>query len=350
MSSLLYTDMSAAAQAAFAGLDTAARQREVGRCVADLPGGFTRKLVNGRAYWYYQAKSPDGAPIQTYVGPDDAATRVLIDAHKSGTHAQADKNMLRAARAAVELGCVQVPIKHGRVISRLSDHGFFRAGGILVGTHAFMAYQNLLGVTWVANAMTLDLDFAHAGRNVSIALQPEIKIDTRRAIESLAMGFIPIQSQTTYQKAGEPDFDIDFLTSVGRTGDAPVHVESLNVTLQPLKFMELSMEDPLTTTLLWRNGPVVVNLPRPQRYAVHKLLVFGERPQNMRTKASKDLAQAAALLDYLLEIDQDLIQEAWQDAMSRGPGWQSRLKQGLNALCRQYAPLNLRERLGAHAV
>jgi len=46
----------------------------VDRCVADLPGGFTRKLVNGRAYWYYQAKSPNGAPIQTYVGPDDAAT------------------------------------------------------------------------------------------------------------------------------------------------------------------------------------------------------------------------------------------------------------------------------------
>lgn len=343
----LYTDMSAAAQAAFAGLDTAARQREVDRCVANLAGGFTSKLVNGKAYWYYQAKSPDGAPIQTYVGPDDAPTRALIDAHQSKPHALAGKSLLQAARAAMALGCAQIPIKHGRVISRLGDHGFFRAGGILVGTHAFMAYQNLLGVTWAGGAMTLDLDFAHAGRNVSIALQPEIKIDTRKAIDSLEMGFIPIQSQTTYKKADEPDFDIDFLTSVGRTGDTPVFIESLNVTLQPLKFMELSMEDPLTTSILWRNGPLVVNLPRPQRYAVHKLLVYGERPQNMRTKATKDLAQAAALLDYLLEMDLDLIQETWQDAMSRGPGWQSRLEQGLNALCRQYEPLNFRERLAA---
>lgn len=345
----LYTEMSAAAQAAFAGLDTAARQREVDRCVADLPGGFTRKLVNGRTYWYYQAKSPDGAPLQTYVGPDDATTRALIAAHKSGVHAQADQNMLRAARAAVELGCAQVPLKHGRVISRLGDHGFFRAGGILVGTHAFMAYQNLLGVTWQGSAMTLDLDFAHAGRNVSIALRPGIKIDTRKAIESLEMGFMPIQSQTTYKKADEPDFDIDFLTAMGRTGDAPVHVESLNVTLQPLKFMELSLEDPLTTTLLWRNGPVVVNLPRPQRYAVHKLLVYGERPQNMRTKAVKDLAQAAALMDYLLDMDLALLQEAWQDALSRGKGWQSRLEEGFSALCRQYEALNFRQRLAVGA-
>ena len=83
MSSTFFTDMSAAAQAAFAGLDTAARQREIHRCVADLPGGFARKLVNGRPYWYYQAKSPDGAPIQTYLGPDDAPTRALIDSQKT---------------------------------------------------------------------------------------------------------------------------------------------------------------------------------------------------------------------------------------------------------------------------
>ncbi len=346
----LFVDMSTAAQAAFAGLDTAARQREVNRCVSDVPGGFTRKLINGRGYWYHQAKAPHGAPIQTYVGPDDAATLALIAAHKNGVHAQAEKNLLRATRAAVELGCSQVPIKHGRVISRLADHGFFRAGGILVGTHAFMAYQNLLGVTWQDSAMTLDLDFAHAGRNISIALQPNIKIDARKAIESLEMGFVPIQSQTTYKKADEPDFDIDFLTSVGRTGDAPVYVESLNVTLQPLRFMELSLEAPLTTTLLWRNGPVVVNLPRPERFAVHKLLVYGERPQNMRTKARKDLAQAASLLDCLLEMDLDLIQDSWKDAAGRGAGWQSRLAEGLNALCRQYENLNFRERLATTAV
>ncbi len=345
MSSTFFTDMSAAAQAAFAGLDTAARQREIQRCVADLPGGFARKLVNGRPYWYYQAKSPDGAPIQTYLGPDDAPTRALIDSHKNGAHEEAAKALLRLTRAAVEMGCSQVPIKHGRVINRLSDHGFFRAGDMLVGTHAFMAYQNLLGVTWQGSAMTLDLDSTHAGRNISIALRPGIKVDTRKAIESLEMGFIPIQSQTTYKKADEPDFDIDFLTSVGRTGDAPVHIASMNVTLQPLKFMELSLEDPLTTTLLWRNGPVVVNLPRPQRYAVHKLLVYGERPQNMRKKASKDLAQAAALLDCLLEMDSDLIHDVWRQTLSRGKGWHSRLDQGLKALCRQYPPLKFRERL-----
>ena len=346
----LYTDMSAAAQAAFAGLDTAARQREIGRCVADLPGGFTRKQIKQKTYWYYQAKSPDGIPIQTYVGPDDEATRTLLDAHKSGHHAQAEKVLLRATRAALELGCIQIPLKHARVINRLGDHGFFRAGGILVGTHAFMAYQNLFGITWQSGAMTLDLDFAHAGRNVSIALQPEVRMDARRAIESLEMGFVPIQSQTTYKKADEPDFDIDFLTCIGRTGDAPVFIDSLNLTLQPLKFMELSMEDPLTSTVLGRSGPMVVNLPRPQRYALHKLIVYGERPQNMRTKANKDLAQAAALLDYMLAMDLDIIQEAWHDTLARGQGWQNRLEQGLHALCEHYPALNFQERLTTGAV
>ncbi len=31
------------------------------------------------------------------------------------------------------------------MIRRLSEYGFFRAGGVLVGTHAFLSYGNLLG-------------------------------------------------------------------------------------------------------------------------------------------------------------------------------------------------------------
>ncbi|MEC5213532.1 hypothetical protein RCH06_002082 [Polaromonas sp. CG_9.5] len=67
--------------------------------------------------------------------------------------------------------------------------------------------------------------------------------------------------------------------------------------------MELSLQDPMRCILLSHSGPVVVNLPRSERYALHKLLVFGERVQAQRVKAMKDLAQSAALVDYLLKYD-----------------------------------------------
>ena len=78
---MLYAELSAAAQAAFAGLNVAAQDAEMQRSVADLPGGFVAKRINERSYWYYQRKGPDSKPQQFFVGPDDAATRDLMQRH-----------------------------------------------------------------------------------------------------------------------------------------------------------------------------------------------------------------------------------------------------------------------------
>lgn len=328
----LYTDLTAAAQASFAGLDTAARDAEMRRSIGTLPGGFVPKRIKGRDYWYYQLKTPDGKPQQIFVGPNDQTTRELMDRH-AAAQKQDEKGLLqKLTRAAIELGCAEIPLKHGRVIARLLDHGFFKAGGLLVGTHAFLAYQNMFGVRWDAGAFTLDLDFAHAGKNLSLAIAANIEVDTTKAIDSLEMGFIPVMSKTTFKKPDEPDFDLDFLTTYGRTGDTPLFLPALNLTLQPLKFMELSLEDPMKSTLLFRNGPLVVNIPRPERFVFHKLIVHGERARQQRTKANKDLIQAACLLDYLLENDADLAQESFEDVLNRGPGWKQRLTRGLESL------------------
>lgn len=341
----LYQEYSGAAQTAFAGVDDAARQADLNRSIADLPGGFAKKNVSGRAYWYHQVKTPDGALRQSYVGPDDTATQALIQRHADPAAKLAKQQLVRITRAAIELGCADIPPKHARVIERLADSGLFSAGGILVGTHAFLAYQNIFGVRWSAGTATLDLDFAHAGRNVSLALPENLKLDTTATIESLEMGFIPNQKNTSFKKADEPDFDLDFLTSRGRAGDAPVTVPRLNLTMQPLRFMELSLQDPVRSTLIARSGPIVVNLPRPQRYALHKLLVYGERPQSQRTKARKDVAQAAALIDYLLVHDSAEIAAMWMDVSARGPGWRKRLNEGFKMMVTLYPDSDFQGRL-----
>ena len=342
----LYHEFSLAAQTAFAGLDNAARQADLNRNVADLPGGFARKMVSGKNYWYYQVKDPDGKLRQSYVGPDDVPTQTLIQRHADPTQRLAREQLVRMSRAAMELGCADIPAKHARVIERLADSGLFSAGGILVGTHAFLAYQNIFGVQWRAGAATLDLDFAHAGRNVSLALPENLKLDTTAAIDSLQMGFIPNQTHTSFRKADEPEFDLDFLTSRGRSGDKPVTVPRLNLTMQPLRFMELSLQDPMRTTLIARSGPIVVNLPRPERYALHKLLIYGERSQVQRTKARKDVAQAAALMDYLLTHDAPVMAAMWTDVNNRGPGWRKRLKQGFGAMDAHYPECDFAARIG----
>ena len=110
--------------------------------------------------------------------------------------------------------------------------------------------------------------------------------------------------------------------------------------MQPLKFMEFSMEAPLQITLQAQRGGITVNAPPPEKYVLHKLLVYGERPQNMRVKASKDLDQAASLLAYLGKHDAGLLGETWQGLISRGPGWKSRAMHGLATLNERYPELD----------
>jgi hypothetical protein len=332
----MYIELSAAAQTAYANLAQAARQAELSRSIANVPGGFAKKTIKGRIYWYHQAKSPDGTLVQLYVGPDDEQTRELIARHNDPAAKAAQTQLVRLCDAAMALGCYGVVPKHARVLARLAHHGLFRAGGILVGTHAYLAYQNHLGVRWGAGDTTVDLDFAHPGTQIGLAMPSSLRVDMPDAIESLKMGFLPVNEGTRYVKADEPDFDLDFLTALHRGGDAPIHVAQLNLTLQPLRFMEFPMQEPIQVVLPSSIGPIVANVPQPQRYALSKLLVHAERRSKDPTKSMKDLQQAAALIDYLGRYQPDALREAWEDLLSRGPGWRSRAEQGLQALLKRH--------------
>ncbi|MEQ1660365.1 MAG: nucleotidyltransferase domain-containing protein [Hylemonella sp.] len=338
---MLSTSQSAQAQSSFAQVAGAAQLANV-RTVSSLPGSFSTKKVKGRAYVYYQTPDLTGKQTQIYVGPASPELETLIEKHRTRPQEPQQQHLRQLTRVAIAAGCSAIIPTHAKIIGRLADAGFFHAGGILIGTHVYLAYQNLLGVTWGTGAQTLDLDFAHAGKNVSIALPASVQIDTPAVIDSLRMGFVPIKSLTTYVKSDEPDLQLDFVTTMHRGGDKPVKIDALNVTMQPLKFLEFSMENPIQLVLLSNTGPIVVNAPPPEKYAIHKLLVHGERPQAQRTKASKDLDQAAALIEYLAENDTEVLREAWQNLTSRGSGWKDRARQGREALHRRYPEIDLR--------
>ena len=70
-------------------------------------------------------------------------------------------------------------------------------------------------------------------------------MDMGSEIEALKMGFVPAKSLTTNVKSDEQDVQIDVETCMHRGGDTPVLVKALNASMQPLKFMEFSMEAPI---------------------------------------------------------------------------------------------------------
>lgn len=331
-----YEALSLSAQTAYSQLFDAAQAAELRRSIASLPGSFASKQVKGHTYWYFQYTEISGKLRQVYVGPDSDRVRALI-AQRDATATQAALEPL--SRSAIALGCEPLLPAHYKVIRRLSDYGFFSAGGVLVGTHAFLAFGNMLGLRWGDTSRTQDVDFAHAGKQMAIALPSDIDIDTHGAVESLQMGFLPIVNSSgkvggTYLNSRDPDFQIDFLTPLHRGGEAPYEHPRLKVVLQPLKFMEFSLEDVQQAVLFCADGAVVVNVPHPARYALHKLIVFGERPVSRALKSNKDLRQAAALLAYFRNGSDWDLQAAWADLISRGPGWVSRVQRGRDALAK----------------
>jgi hypothetical protein len=225
--------------------------------------------------------------------------------------------------------------KHFKITRQLANYGFFKAGGILVGTHAFLAIGNMLGVRWSSSNRTLDVDFAHAGKNISIALPADMNISVHDALTSLEMGLLPIQhfsgaAGAQYRNPQDPELRIDFLTSIGREKENVV-MNNLGISLEPLKFMEFSLEGTTQAIVMGRDDVCLVNIPAPERFAIHKLIVYGERKASERVKSIKDIEQAAALISWHIKNGlSDKITETWVDAVSRGPGWQSRAKIGLD--------------------
>ena len=339
---IFFSDLSISAATAFAQLHTATLGRELARDVSHLNGSYSKKNVKGKLHWYFAYRESSHRVRQLYVGPDTTDVRSLVEKASSANPQEQTKPL---AKAAFAMGLAAVSRQHLSVISRINEYEFFRAGGVLIGTHAFLSYANMLGIRWQSTEQTVDIDFAHAGKNISIALPANIKATPHAAISTMAEGFLPMvqyrgSAGATYRHPEQAEFQIDFLCPQTANEATPIKVDNLDVALQPLRFMEFSLEAPQQTTLLDNTGrSVVVTVPAPERYAIHKLLIIGERTGAFRAKISKDLMQSASLISYFAERDPDAIKQAWRDAYNRGPGWVRRLTQGALALKRIDADL-----------
>ncbi|OGB31606.1 MAG: hypothetical protein A3F78_06710 [Burkholderiales bacterium RIFCSPLOWO2_12_FULL_61_40] len=97
------------------------------------------------------------------------------------------------------------------------------------------------------------------------------------------------------------------------------------------------------TVLFSAEGAVVVNGPHPARYALRKLLVYGERSGGFAAKSNNDLVRTGCLLSLPKERRPWEVEEAWADLIGRGKSWLTRTKQGLQAADKAFPELTLRD-------
>ena len=107
---------------------------------------------------------------------------------------------------------------------------------------------------------------------------------------------------------------------------------TLGVSARALLHLDYLLKDPVPAVSLYRSG-VLVQIPRPERYAMHKLIVAERRrdgPDSL--KALKDRAQADFLIAALAELRPSDLRQAHEEAVNRGLHWRSRIEASLSRL------------------
>lgn len=316
------------------------------RSIGSLEGSFVGKKLKGERYLYFQYYEPGGAKRQLYVGRQTPELDTLVAAYRAERQSLAE-DLLSIQRLAAQLragGALVTDHPSARVVRQMAESGVFRLGGVLVGTHAYAVLGNLLGVVWEhAATRTRDIDIA-AGRvpaenDIAFAIPP-LEVDLPASLDSLKMGFFPIpqldcrRPSTSFMIRGNV-LRVDILTPAIKQRVEPVYIPRFKVAAQPLPFLDYLIEAAIPAVVI-DGGGILVNVPPPARYAVHKLIVAQERSVESQAKKHKDIFQAWQLLAFLKAERPGDIPLALESATSRGPGWRKRIDAGLAAIQEQY--------------
>lgn len=315
---------------------------EANRSVGKLSGCFTSKTVKGKEYCYFQSSEPGGISRQIYIGPRNQAIDSFIEKYLGEKQdiREETENLNRLA-SQLRIGDANITdAETARVLRALSDSGFFRLGGVLVGTHAFLVMGNVLGVKWDKPSLrTQDIDIAGSAR-MEVAV-PDLVADIPGTLESLQMGFLPIpplnhkNPSTSFHIRGK-ELRVDILTPAKKPDDPkPVFINRLKTAAQPLMFLDYLIETHVQAAVI-NGGGILVNIPDPARYALHKLLVAGERPVSSSVRSTKDLFQVSQLLNVLIPDRPGDLPVAMEEIQSRGKRWVKRIQTGLKQLGSTY--------------
>lgn len=294
------------------------------------------EMRGNRGYWYETIRI--GTTVRKrYIGEDTPETADLIARSTDLAATRADRAALRTrlVRLLRAEGFLSVDRTTGSLLSAMARTGVFRLGGTIVGTHAFRHYEGELGIAFPLDqaAQTDDLDIAQFER-LSLALNDHVDEPLPNLFRDLDFDPVPtLDSRAVWRwRQSNAETLIEFLTPSFRPEEDIRDLPALGVSAQSLHYLNYLIAEPIKAAALYRSG-LLIQIPRPERFAIHKLIVADRRRGGPdQIKSRKDRAQAALLIRTLAEDRPDDLREAYADARSRGPRWESRIDASLKRL------------------
>lgn len=303
--------------------------------IMELGGTPVLRERRGRKYWYAVQRLGDRT-TERYLGPDTADVRARVARAETANEdlKERERQRGRLARMCREGGLPKMDAQTGKVLLALSKTGIFRLRGVIVGTHAFRCYSGLLGVEIPeALAVTEDIDVA-AFHSVSVALDDRLDPALAEALKQIGP-FVARpgrHDQPTAWRDQRSGVLVELLTpNQGPDRDEPLALPALGAHAQPLRFLDYLIHEPTQAVALYRSG-ILINVPQPARYAIHKLIAAIRRVPSAAIKARKDIEQSAALIRVLAEDRPDELEEAFVAARERGRSWRETVDKGARRL------------------
>ncbi len=285
--------------------DLKRRAFEQTNLLAGTPGTVGSRIVKGREYLYRQFYDARGKKAADYLGSaGDAEAERKADSIRSQIEIQ--KQLVREGRLLAEQGYARADIRTGSVLAALVNAGLFRAGALLVGSHAFGALINDLGVA-SAPYQTEDVDIARR-RPLEVGLPDGA--DFLSILRDSTVPFHPVPSlarggqPTSFKPPGPDRLRVDLLVP-GRGREIETReVRELRAHATAIPYLGYLLEDSKEAVVIARECIAPVRVPRPERFAWHKMLV-AELRDSGSDKSAKDLWQATVLVAVLAEYAPD---------------------------------------------
>lgn len=265
------------------------------------PGSAAQKTVDGKAYTYWRVYFASGKHDETSLGRKG----------ESATEAALETKMLQSAEMRMLATDVQILRKAGftaadnssaLTLATLFNAGIFSHGGVLVGSHAFGAILNSLGVHRPANDRTAILGFQRAWP-IELAIPRD-----RKMLGILHDSGIPLRDQPKADlrqppisfKARGQLIKVDLLVR-GNDAQRAVPLPILHTHAIELPFFKYLVSHPSPGFILGKGNVIPVMLPEPARFALHKLIVSTLYDPSLALRADMDRTQGAVLIDALME-------------------------------------------------
>jgi hypothetical protein len=286
------------------------------RVLPGAPGTLKRRTRRATTYWVREYIRVDGRKDDEHIG-----TISDVDGERLSL-LQAEIDLAKALASGSStlrlLGFQRIERKTAAVLATLSNHGLFRAGLTLVGSHAYGVLLNEIGIV-APGYTTQDIDVARA-QPLGIALP--IGSNFQQVLNESGLRFSAVPGMPSHKPSasfklpGAEALAVDLLVP-GKDVGKIVAVKELSTHAQAIPLLDFLLEDPVDAVVLSANQVVPVKVPSPERFVLHKLYSSQSRKSD-RDKIRKDLQQAAVLAAAVEEDTPGRLQEVFRAMPSAG--------------------------------